>query len=125
MPARLGDVFRFSTAKARGHDSRNKFHVAIDLGTGTFLFINSDPFEGAMRITRADWPEMPKNESYISLSSTIRYTRADLTGVDIEPAGRLTDDCLRRLEEEVASSLTLTIQEIDSVLLALRSYFKE
>lgn len=86
------------------------------------LFISSDPFEGAMRIDRMDWPEMPKTESFISCSSLLRYTKLDLDRVTPTPAGRLSDDCLTRLEAHVASSYTLEIREIEIILSALTDY---
>lgn len=89
------------------------------------LFISSDPFEGAMRIDRTDWPEMPKAESYISCSSLLQYKKSDLVNIKIAPAGRLTNNCLSRLEAHVASSYTLTIVEIDIILKALSPYAKD
>lgn len=86
------------------------------------LFVSSDPFEGAMRIDRLDWPEMPKIESYISCSSLLRYTKLDLEGIAPVAAGRLSDACLARLEAHVASSYTLEIREIDLILDALKDY---
>lgn len=122
MPAKAGDIFKFVTDKATGHDTRDKYHVAIALSKGAMLFISSDPFEGAMRINRHDWPEMPKTESYISCSSLLRYTKLDLDGITPTKAGRLSDDCLTRLEAHVASSYTLEIREIALILDALKDY---
>ncbi|WP_286759946.1 hypothetical protein [Sulfitobacter sp. UBA1132] len=122
MPAKVGDIFKFVTEKAIGHETRDKYHVAIALSKGAMLFISSDPFEGAMKIDRNDWAKMPKEESYISCSGLLRYTKDDLEGVTPVPAGRLSDDCLRRLEGHVASSYTLEIREIDIILTALKDY---
>lgn len=122
MPAKVGDIFKFVTKKAIGYESRDKYHVAITLSKGAMLFISSDPFEGAMRIDRNDWAEMPKEESYISCSGLLRYTKDDLKGLTPVPAGRLSDACLTRLEAHVASSYTLEIREIDIILAALKDY---
>ncbi len=65
---------------------------------------------------------MPKEESYISCSNLVRYKLADLQGIPKEQAGRLSDECLSRLEAHVASSFTLTIVEIDIILNALSAY---
>lgn len=124
MPAAVGDVFKFQSNKAAGHMTRDKFHVAIELSEGALLFINSDPFEGAMRIDRTDWPEMPKTESYISCSAAIRYTKDDLDGVEIKPAGRLSEDCLSRLEAHVEASITMPQEDIDTILNALAPFTK-
>ena len=120
--ASVGDIFKFRTEKAIGNDSRDKYHIAIELSKGAMLFISSDPFEGAMRIDRQDWPQMPKTESYISCSSLLRYQKLDLEGITPTPAGRLSDDCLTRLEAHVASSYTLEIREIEIILSALKEY---
>lgn len=122
MPAKVGDIFKFVTEKAIGHETRDKYHVAIALSKGAMLFISSNPFEGAMKIDRSDWPEMPKEESYISCSSLLRYTKDNLDGITPISAGRLSDACLRRLEKHVASSYTLEIREIDIILTALKDY---
>lgn len=122
MPAAVGDIFKFQSNKAFGHDARDKFHVVIELSEGALLFINSDPFEGAMRIDRTDWPEMPKIESYISCSAAIRYNKQDLSGVTVHASGRLSDDCLKRLEAHVASSITLPQNDIDTILKALAPF---
>ena len=122
MPASVGDIFRFKSKKTAGRDSRNKFHVAIELSKGAMLFINSDPFEGAMKITRTDWPEMPNEESYISCSGIIRYSKSDLKDIRIKPRGGLSDDCLTRLRDHVESSLTLPQNDIDVILEALEPF---
>lgn len=109
---------------ADGYESRDKFHIAIDFSEGAMLFINSNPFEGAMEIDRSDWPDMPKSESYVSCSAAIRYRKTDLKGVTITPAGRLTDNCLTRLEAHVANSLTLPQKDITTILKALTPYAK-
>ena len=75
-----------------------------------------------MRIDRSDWPEMPKGESYISCSNLVRYALSDLQGIPKEQAGKLSSECLSRLEAHVASSFTLTIVEIDIILSVLSAY---
>lgn len=99
--------------------------MAIELSKLAFLFISSEPFEGAMRIDRSDWPDMPKEESYISCSSLIEYTLPDLKGIPIEASGRLSDACMTRLTKHVISSYTLTINEIDLILRALSDYMQD
>lgn len=120
--SKVGRVYRFRSKKASGYESRNKFHIAIALKKGIFLFICSDPFEGAMKIDRIDWPEMPNTESYISFSSTIQYSKSDLEGFKFKSFGRLSDDCLSRLYLHSERSITLTGAEVDILLDALKSF---
>ena len=117
--AKVGAVFRFVSAKVAANAAKPKYHVAIDLSCGFLLFINSDDYPGAMRIDRTDWPEMPKQESYISCSAGIRYTKTDLKGVQIDAAGCLTDDCLRKLLKHISDSEVMPQEDIDIAVAAL------
>lgn len=119
--ATVGAVFRFVSVKVAANAAKPKYHVAIDLNCGFLLFINSDDYPGAMRIDRTDWPEMPKQESYISCSAGIRYTKADLKGVQIDAAGCLTDACLTRLMEHIRESEIMPQADIDIAVAALTS----
>jgi hypothetical protein len=117
--AKVGAVYRFVSAKVAANAAKPKFHVAIDLSCGFLLFINSDDYPGAMKIDRTDWPEMPKPESFISCSAGIRYSKQDLNGVKIDPAGCLTEDCLRRLHQHIMESETMPQVDIDIAVAAL------
>ena len=117
--AKVGSVFRFVSRRVAGSLPKPKFHIAIDLNCGFFLFVNSDAYEGAMEIGRGDWPEMPKTVSYISCNAGVRYSRSDLQGVLIEPSGTLTLFCLGRLRHHIADSLVMPQQDITIALAAL------
>lgn len=117
--AKVGAVFRFVSVKVAAVAAKPKYHVAIDLKCGFLLFINSDDYPGAMRIDRTDWPEMPKQESFISCNAGVRYGKADIKGLRIDPAGCLTDDCLRRLRDHIAESEVMPQTDIDVALAAL------
>lgn len=119
--AKVGAVFRFVSIKVAAVAPKPKYHVAVDLKCGFFLFVNSDDYPGAMRIDRTDWPEMPKQESFISCNAGVRYGKADLKGMQIVPAGRLSDDCLRRLRDHIAESDVMPQTDIDVALAALEA----
>jgi hypothetical protein len=121
--ARLGDVYKFVSAKVAVNAAKPKYHVAIDLNCGFLLFINSDDYPGAMRIDRTDWPEMPKQESYISCNAGVRYRRADLKGITIEPSGRLTEACILRLRQHIAESEVMPQHDIDVAIAAIDQFF--
>jgi len=113
------------TEAVAGRESRDKYHVAIDLDCGFLLFINSEYYDGAMRIDRSDWPEMPNPESFISCNSGIRYSRKDLKNVAISPCGRLSDDCIRRLHQHISNSYVMPIKDVNVALPAFRVYFAD
>lgn len=117
--AKAGDVFIFLSTKVAAAAPKPKYHVAIDLNCGFLLFINSDNYPGAMRIDRTDWPAMPKEESFISCSGGIRYSRSDLKGLAIEGAGCLSDACLRRLRQHIFDSETMPQADIDVAVAAM------
>ena len=119
--AQVGDVFRFVSNQVLGNSAKPKFHVAIDLNCGFFLFINSDPNSGAMEIDQSDWPTMPKQVSYISCNAGVRYRRADFHGVSIQPAGALSRPCLKRLRQHIHESFVMPQVDIDLAIAALDS----
>lgn len=115
--ASFGNVFKFISNKVVVHDPKPKYHIAIELAKeGHFLFISSNAFEGAMAITRTDWPEMPKQESFVSFSRIVSYQLKDLKGVSIDPCGRLTDQCIHRLRAHAVDSLVLEKWEIELIV---------
>jgi hypothetical protein len=66
----VGEIKKFNSKKVIGRLDRDKYHVLIDLRVGLYFFINSNNFSGSMKITKADWPQMPNQESYMRISLT-------------------------------------------------------
>ena len=123
MPNHIGNVYKFSSAKVAKRDSRAKYHLAIDLNCGFLLFVNSEPFDGAMQIDRNDWPEMPNQDSFISCNAAVRYSKSDLKGIEITAHGRMTDDCLRRLCGHLEKSIVMPVGDIGIAVKALLGFF--
>lgn len=119
----VGRVFRFVSSKDVGA-AKYKFHVEIDLKLGLLLFINSEPFEGSMAISRSDWPDMPKDISHISCNSVVRYRKSELLGFKPESCGRLSDACLERLLSHVRDSFVMPMADIDHVVRAISDHFR-
>lgn len=122
--AHFGKIYKFVTGKVIGQPGKPKFHITIDLDQGLMLMINSDPYEGAMEINRADWPQMPRHDSFISCNKVLRYGRSDLEGVQITPCGALSRDCITRLREHMEDCLAMEQHDIDAVLAAIDKHLK-
>jgi len=77
-----GDIYYFSTDKARGYEQRSKYHLFVcagewrDEGEHVFLFINkSNGYGGGFELRRDDgYPFFPLEKSYIACTSTVSYT---------------------------------------------------
>lgn len=56
---KLGEIYVWETEKAKGHDSRRKYHVFIceadSLGENTFLFISRNDFFDDYEIAKRDY----------------------------------------------------------------------
>lgn len=117
--AKVGDVYRFLSNQVTGSHPKPKYHIAISLNQGYFLYISSNAFEGDMTIDRLDWPEMPKTESFVSFSRLPRYGRSDLEGIEIEKCGEVTIECLARIRAHATDSLVMEQWQIDLLLEAI------
>jgi hypothetical protein len=82
----IGDIVYFSTTKARGYDTRPKYHVYLfvgdwrDDGDYGFLFINkSNAFDDGFELRKADgYDFLPLAVSYISCASPVCYSAEEL-----------------------------------------------
>ena len=124
---RTGDVLYWVTDKAAGHDLRPKYHIFICESDwkedNTFLFISSNDYFKDFRITKADWPNMPKEESFIG-GSPIFYSDLELSSYAISPSGRLTTRCMQRLALHVQDSEVMERRYISRVIAALHTACK-
>jgi hypothetical protein len=97
---KTGEIFLWTTGKAKGHNSRDKYHIFICVGdwaeANTFLFISSLNYFADFKIDKIDWPQMPKEESFIS-PNPVFYTDAELASFTIKRAGYLTKRHISRI----------------------------
>ena len=119
---KTGEIFYWVTDKAKGHLSRPKYHIFICESDwkedNTFLFISSDDYFKDFRITKADWADMPKEESFIG-GSPVFYSDLELRTDTISPSGILTTKCMRRLALHVQDSEVMERRHISRVVAAL------
>ena len=125
---RTGEIYYWNTTKARGHDLRQKYHIFICDSDwqedNTFLFISTQEYFKDFKITRSDWVEMPKEESFVGCASPAFYTDAELQLYKIERSGTLTVECMRRLALHVQNSETLERRYISRITNALHEACK-
>jgi hypothetical protein len=121
----VGEIYFWNTDKAKGHDSRDKYHVYIgecDEGHA-FLFISKADYGGDFAVHKKDYNFFPLEISYISLSGIVAYSDQELKDATPELKGRLTNDHMRQLFNAVAGSKTMVNREILLVGNALKIAF--
>jgi hypothetical protein len=109
-----GEIYFWDTNKAKGHDSRDKYHLYLcesqwDDGHA-FLFINKADYGGDFPLAKADYPFFPLQTSYVSLSGIIPYTDQELAIAILK--GRLSTAHMQALFNAVAGCKTMTPREI-------------
>jgi hypothetical protein len=123
----VGEVYFWNTDKAKGHASRDKYHLYIGEcpweDGHAFLFISKADYGGDFAIAKADYGFFQLETSYISLSSIIPYTEEELAAVNPELKGRLTKPHMQALFNPVAGCKTLVTREQNLVGNALKAAF--
>ncbi len=123
----LGAVYKWETAKAKGHITRDKFHVFICEGDWeeghTFLFISSDDFGGDYRLTNPPYEFLTKPESFVSCSSIVSYSEDELKLMG-KPVGQLSKQHLIELHKAIANSDTMVGRHQKRCCNALMAAFK-
>ena len=118
MPYTCGDILFFYTDKTKNL-AKAKYHLCVCTRSGLYLFINSNPFQGSFRITRTDFPALPKPESHVSCNAPVLYRASSLARYRVQLRGRLTDECLRRLMAHVEESDVMPQEDIETVVSAI------
>jgi hypothetical protein len=124
---KAGDVFYWETDKATGHDRRHKYHLYICEpdwpDEHTFLFISSNDNGGDYRITKPPYDFLKKPESFVSCSSIVCYSEAELTKVG-KPVGQLTPEHLMELHAAVTGSDFMEGRHMKKICNAIMDLFK-
>ena len=122
-----GHVYGFVTKQAANHLFKYKYHLYLTTTSRhptqhVFLFINSHAWGDSMRITRADWADIKKQESFILCERLFAYPSTELNTKKLNPRGRLSDVALRRLLQHIEHG-TMKENQADIALDALTGYF--
>src|SRR5438067_13548462 len=102
----VGEIYFWDTNKAKGHDSRDKYHLYIGEcqweDGHAFLFINKANSGADFALLKADYGFFPLGTSYISLTGIIPYNDKELAEASPELKGRLTVAHMQDLFNAVA-----------------------
>lgn len=106
---KLGDVVRFTSDQAIGHDLRQKMHVFICQTDHfrapdeyAFLFISKADHSGCFPIAQADYPTFLEYDSFISSGNLVFYSRKYLLDARMKPEGSIKREHLVSLRNHLA-----------------------
>jgi hypothetical protein len=124
----IGDIVYFTTTKARGHDTRSKYHVYLfvgdwrDEGEYGFLFINkSNAYGDGFEIKKTEgYGFLDLEMSYISCSAPVCYKPEELAKLKPEFEGCLREEDVEPLIAHVQASHVLEEHHIQKICAALR-----
>ncbi|MCX7313463.1 MAG: hypothetical protein NTV56_17450 [Alphaproteobacteria bacterium] len=123
----VGEIHIWSTDKAKGHDSRNKYHLYIGECAWedghAFLFINSGKYGSDFELLKLDYLFFPLEKNYISLTGIIPYSDRELESMAPVLKGRLTNQHMKDLFNAVADCKTMPNREVLLVGNALKTAF--
>jgi hypothetical protein len=121
----VGNIFYWVTDKAKGHETRAKYHLYICEGDweedNTFLFISKADYGGDYKIKKADYPFFELAESFVSCGSIVTYSDDRLKEFDQKPLGTLSKKHLGELYQAVLNSDTMEGRHIKRVCNALKT----
>jgi len=122
----LGDIFYWTTPKAKGHASRPKYHIYIcptdAWDDNTFLLINKAPWGDELKITKADYPFL-QYDSYIGCNGVVTYTDMELAFFEQKPVGQLARPHLQALFNILADPLAMEVMQARRLCNALKAAF--
>jgi hypothetical protein len=122
---KLGEVYKWNTIKAKGHDNRDKYHIFIrpsdQEGDNTFLFINSADWFQDYKLPKSPNHGYLEYDSYVSCSSTVEYTDDELAKFEQTPVGQLTKEELKGLRDALIAAETMVTRDLNRVCKALAS----
>jgi hypothetical protein len=118
---KLGQIFKWQTDKAKGHETREKYHVFIcNLdGQNLFLFISSLDWFQDYKLEKSPDHEFLDYDSYVSCSSVIPYTDAELSLFDPNPVGQLTPANMKGLRDALIAAESMPTGDLNIVCKAL------
>ena len=120
----LGDVFYWTTSKAKGHDLRPKYHIYVCPADGwddhTFLLINKVTWGNDLKVTKAECGFLDY-DSYIGCNGVVTYTDMELAFFEQEPVGQLSKAHLKALFNMLADPLVMEKMQAKRICNALKA----
>jgi hypothetical protein len=123
----VGEIFLWNTDKAKGHESRDKYHLYVSEcqweDGHAFLFISKADYGGDFPIYKSDYGFFPLDTSYISLSGIVPYSDKEIQDARPERKGQLSKQHMQDLFHAVAGTEKMVEREKLLVGNALRIAF--
>jgi len=123
---KLGQVFYWVTEKAKGHDTRPKFHIFICAADGwdehTFLLINKSPWGDEIQIPKAEY-DFLDYDSYIGCNGVVSYSDSELKAFDQNPVGEISKKHLQELFNLLADPEVMERKQANRLCNALKAAF--
>lgn len=124
---KLGDVVRFTSDQAIGHDLREKMHVFLCRTDHfrapdqyAFLFISKADHSGCcFRISQADYPAFLFYDSFISCSNLVFYSHDYLVNAKVKIVGAIDRRHLIALRHHLADHDVMEQWQINVACAAL------
>lgn len=114
-----GQIIFVESDQAAGYKSRKKYHLCVCGHQSRYFFINSKNWEGSFRISHADFPALPKKESYIACNTLLEISDSYLRSKGARLIGELPRELVIDLLDHISDCDVLTEEEIEMVLSGL------
>lgn len=123
---KTGEIYKWTTDKARGHENRPKYHLFIgknEKKQNIFLFISSiNYFNEGFELLNTDYPFFSKASSYIGCTSVVYYYDNEIDHLtDDDCLGVLTDAHLNALHMHISKSEVMEQRLIDFICAELKN----
>ncbi|MBG6208371.1 hypothetical protein IWQ49_003031 [Labrenzia sp. EL_126] len=126
----LGDVIKFTSDQAIGHDARDKYHIFICRTDNfrapdeyAFLFISSSNFSDCFPIQKCDYDDMLEYDSFVSCGNLVFYSADYLRTAKPKKFGAINTEHLVALHSHLCDhevmvqwQITITCNALASVL---------
>lgn len=118
---KLGEIFKWKTDKAKGHETRQKYHIFICKSDdqNLFLFINSVDWFQDYKLVKSPNHEFLDYDSYVSCNSVVPYDDSELTQFDPAPVGQLTQNNMKELRDALIAAESMPTGDLNVVCKAL------
>lgn len=121
----VGEIYKWTTNKAKGHGTRDKYHIFIcehGVYQNIFLFVNTANYHQDYLITQLEYPCFTKPESFIGCEDVVCYENQEISHLSpTDCLGQLTPDFMAKLSAHLANSETMEGKLINIVCGALNN----
>ena len=120
----IGGIYKWATQRARGHQSREKYHIFISETSSSrnvFLFVNSiNYYDEGFELKNNDYPCFPKASSFIGCTSVVIYNNSEISHLsDNDCLAVLSDTHKQALANHISQSEVMEQRHINLIFSSL------